>query len=313
MRLAYYKTAKGRRYTNGALSFKEYAEINLNILANDLYNGTYEIGTPNNFYVYEPKPRLITALPFIDRTAQHALCNIIGPIFEKTFLPRSYACRVNKGAHIGVIELQSEMRRLSRNGQVYFLKTDFSRYFPSINRSVLHEFIRKKITCEATMKIIETMVPPEGTGLPIGSLTSQLFANVYGGILDRYLHQELKVTTWYRYMDDIVVLGHSQKYLREIKRKIEEFSFKRLYLKFSKWSIASINRGINFLGYRIWSTHKLLRKQSVTRAKRKIKKMREQGRFDDLAKFVASWVGHARWADSYNLLCYLELEKEKIS
>lgn len=308
MRSAYYKTAKGRRFTHGALTFKEYAECNLGRLAYDLHTGNYQPGTPNTFYVYEPKARLITALPFRDRVAQHALCNVIGPIFERTFLPRSYACREGKGTHAGVVALQSELRRMSRGAPVYFLKTDFSRYFPSIDRAVLHGLIRQKISCAATMRIIETMVPPEGIGLTIDSLTSQLFANVYGGAVDRFLQQELHEPTWYRYMDDLVVLGHDPAHLHRVKEEIERFSAERLGLRFSKWSVASASRGVNFLGYRIWDGHKLLRRQSVTRAKRKIRVMRAMGKGEELSRFVASWIGHAQWADAHNLLRSLEME-----
>lgn len=110
MRIAYHNTATGRRFTHGALTFKEYAECNLARLSYDLHTGEYEPGEPNRFYVYEPKARLITALPFRDRVAQHAVHNIIGPIFEATFLPRTYACRRGKGTHAGVRDLQAELR-----------------------------------------------------------------------------------------------------------------------------------------------------------------------------------------------------------
>lgn len=311
MRSAYYKTARGRRFTTGALAFKEFSEVNLGRLAYDLHTGNYTPGTPNQFYVYEPKARLITALPFRDRVAQHAVCNVIAPIFERTFLPRSYACRVGMGTHAGVVALQSELRRMAKRGPVYFLKTDFSRYFPSIDRGVLHGLIRKKISCASTMRVVEAMVPPDGIGLTIGSLTSQLFANVYGGALDRFLQQELRETAWYRYMDDLVVLGHDPAHLHRVKEEIERFSAERLGLRFSKWSVGPVSRGVNFLGYRIWPTHKLLRRQSVTRAKRKIRIMRAQDRQEDLGRFIAAWVGHAGWADAGNLLRSLEMETGK--
>ncbi len=310
MRQAFYLTAKGRRFTNGALTFKEYSEFNLGRLAYDLHTGEYRPGAPHHFMVYEPKPRQITALPFRDRVAQHAMCGVIAPIFEKTFLPRSYACRVGMGAHRGVMALQSELRRLGRDGQqLYFLKTDFSRFFPSVDRAVLHRAIRKKISCQGTLRVLEAMVPPQGIGLPIGSLTSQLFANVYGNILDRHLQQVLGEHHWYRYMDDIVVLGTSMQHLHELRHEIERFSREELGLRFSKWSVASTARGVNFLGYRIWPTHKLLRRQSVVRAKRKIRIYRATGQVEKLNHFLAAWLGHASWADSANLLKRLELEQ----
>lgn len=311
MRSAYHKTAKGRRYAFGALEFKEHAEVRLAMLARDIEAGNYKPGAPNEFFVYEPKPRLITALPFRDRVAQHALCNVIAPIFERTFLPRSYACRAGKGVHAGVVDIQAEMRRMSKSGPVHFLKTDFARYFPSIDRAVLSRLIRKKISCASTLRLIEAMVPPLGVGLPIGSLTSQLFANVYGNALDRFLQQEMNVVAWYRYMDDVVVLGHDPDHLHDLRRQIEEFAGAQLGLTFSKWSVAPVSRGVNFLGYRIWPTHKLLRKQSVTRARRKLRALRNGGRDEARRRFAAAWLGHAQWADSANLLRSLKLEAGK--
>lgn len=308
MRAAYRRTAAGRRFSGSALVFKEYAEVNLSRLTYEMHSGQYRPGAPTQFMVYEPKARLITAMPFRDRVAQHALCNVIGPIFEKTLLPRTYACRQGKGTHAGVVAVQAEMRRLAATGPVYFLKTDFSRFFPSIDRAALNTMIRKKISCATTMRIIEVMVPPEGVGLPIGSLTSQLFANVYAGALDRHLQQGLGEARWFRYMDDVIVLGHDVHYLRALRLEIERFSRERLGLRFSKWSVAPVARGVNFLGYRIWPSHKLLRRQSVVRARRKIRAFRARNDNAALERFVASWLGHARWADARNLLASLALE-----
>ena len=307
MRDAYRKTAAGRRMSDGALTFKEYSEYNLGRLALDLHSGEYVPGTAHRFYVYEPKARLISALPFRDRVAQHAVHNVIAPIFEATFLPRSFACRKGMGTHAGVKAVQAELRRMSAGGPVYFLKTDFSRFFSSIERNTLNSMIRKKISCTGAIRVIEAMVPPDGIGLPIGSLTSQLFANVYATALDRFLSQELFEKVWFRYMDDMVILGRDMAHLHAVRAEIERFSAERLGLRFSKWSVAPASRGINFLGYRIWAGHKLLRRDSVARAKRKIRVLRATGQTEKLDKFVAAWVGHAQWADSRNLLRHLQL------
>lgn len=301
---AYRLTCAGKRQTSGYLEFKEYAPLNLAELARDMSEGRYVSGEPRQFHVFDPKKRLISALPFRDRVAQQALCLVIGPIFESTLLPRTFACRPGKGVHAGVVQLQSEMRRMSRRAApLYFLKTDFRSYFASINHVVLWRLIEAKVSCRATLRLIEAMVPRGGIGLPIGSLTSQIFANLYlGATLDRHLQQTLGERTWYRYMDDIVVLGDSSEHLRGVQQSIEAYARDRLGLSFSKWSIASTARGINFLGYRIWTTHKLLRKASVTRARRKLKAYRARGDMDRLRKFTAAWLGHARWADSANLI-----------
>lgn len=319
MQNAYRLTARGKRGSGGYLEFKEYDALNLDALARDMRDGRYVQGAPSQFYIFDPKKRLISALPFRDRVAQQALCQVIGPIFERALLPRAFACRPEKGTHAGVRALQSDLRRLSKpsrtplddglaNRPVYFLKTDFSRYFASIELPVLWRLIEAKVSCRATRALIEAMVPRAGIGLPIGALTSQIFANLYtGATLDRFLQQELRETYWYRYMDDLVVLGVCPDHLRRVKEAIERFSREHLGLRFSKWSVAAARRGINFLGYRIWASHKLLRRDSVARARRKIKAYRARGDEAQLSKFLAAWLGHAKFADSGNLIRSLEV------
>lgn len=297
-------TSAGKRLTPGYLDFKEFSALNLTELAREMADDTYVPGKPHQFYVYDPKRRLISALPFRDRIAQQALCLVIAPIFDRALLPRTFASRPGKGTHAGVMLLQSDLRReTSDAAPLYFLKTDFRSYFASIQRDVLWRLIEAKISCRATLRLIEAMIPRTGIGLPIGSLTSQILANVYtGATLDRHLQQALGERLWYRYMDDIVVLGRSSAHLRAVKESIEDFSRHELGLRFSKWQIAPVSRGVNFLGYRIWATHKLMRKDSVTRARRKIAAYRAAGDVRRLQKFIAAWLGHARWADSRNLI-----------
>lgn len=309
MQEAYRLVARGNRATGGYLDFKEYDGLNLSALANDLATGCYQQGPPSEFYVFDPKKRLISALPFRDRVAQQALCLIIGPIFERALLPRTYASRPGKGTHAGVQAVQADLRRLSTRGPVYFLKTDFARYFASIDRARLWRLIEAKISCAGTIRILEAMIPRSGKGLPIGSLTSQIFANVYtGATLDRHLQQTLGEKLWYRYMDDIVVLGASNERLRQVKASIEAFARDELGLTFSKWQIAPASRGINFLGYRIWASHKLLRRDSVTRARRVIAACRSHKDAARLSKFLPAWLGHASHADSKNLLTHLRAD-----
>jgi len=306
MLAAYRRTARGRRLTSGHLEFKEFSPLNLERLAQEMRDGIYRQGEPNTFEIFDPKRRQIAALPFRDRVAQHALCAVIEPIFDATLLPRAYACRKGKGTHAGVVALQAELRRLTRDGaSLYALKTDFSRYFASIERPVLWRMIEAKISCRATLRVIEAMVPREGIGLPIGNLTSQILANVYSGAGDRHLQQGLGERCWYRYMDDLVVLGRSVAHLRAVRDEIERLAREELGLRFSKWSVQPISRGVNFLGYRIWPRHKLLRRDSVARARRKIARYRAAGDTARLEQFLSAWTGHASWADTRNLLASL--------
>lgn len=303
LREAYRLVSRGKRMTGGYLDFKEYDGLNLSELADDMASGRYQPGEPSEFYVFDPKKRLISALPFRDRVAQQALCLVVGPIFERALLPRTFASRPGKGTHSGVQALQADLRRLSADGPVYFLKTDFARYFASIDRARLWQLIEAKISCAGTLRILEAMIPRSGKGLPIGSLTSQIFANVYtGATLDRHLQQGMGEKFWYRYMDDIVVLGTNSERLHQVKASIETFARDDLSLTFSKWQIAPASRGINFLGYRIWASHKLLRKDSVARARRIIAACHRHGDTQRLSKFLPAWLGHASHADSMNLM-----------
>lgn len=295
---AYEKASRGKRYSCGHLQFKQHLAANLRALSVALRNGTYRPSPPTKFFVNEPKRREISALPFADRVVQHALCNVIEPIFDRTFLPNSYACRKGSGTHIAAIEAQAVMRR----GFTHWLKMDFSKYFASIDRAVLHGEIRRKVSCGATLGLITTFLPETGKGLPIGNLTSQLFANVYGHVLDRYLTHTLHIKAWLRYMDDTIVFAHSREALAVLQQGLKWFCESQIGLRFSKWSIGHVSYGLDWLGYRIWPTHKLLRKQSVVSAKRKIIKYRARGDALSLQRFIASWHGHAQWADSFNLL-----------
>ncbi len=206
MRAALQQASRSKRQTVGFLEFKEYAEINLAKLADEIASGTYRLGQTREFYVYEPKRRLISALPFYDRVAQHALVNIVGPIFDATLLPGTYACRKGKGTHAGVKAVQAE--------------------------------------------------------------------------------------------------------LHNIKKQIEDFSREKLGLSLSRWSVSSISRGVNFLGYRIWPTHKLLRRDSVKSARQKVRRYLKNDERQRLQRFVSSWNGHIKWADAHNLRSMLNKEIE---
>ena len=303
LRRAYEQTARGKRMTWGYLEFKEYASANLRAINGQLLDGAWRQGAYRQFMIYEPKPRLISALDFADRLVQHALVNVIGPIFEAGLLPHTMACRKGLGTHAGVRRVQSLLRSTQAT---HFLKTDYSKFFPSIDRARLHYLIRRKIKCIQTLALIEEMIPPDGRGLPIGSLTSQLFANVYGDVVDRFIHFDLGARNWTRYMDDIVVLSSNPYELRDWFEDIQQFSAERLGLGISKWQVSPISRGINFLGFRIWPRHKLLRKQSVTAAKRKIVRYQQRADMGALDRFIASWRGHAAHADTCNLFNRLE-------
>lgn len=157
------------------------------------------------------------------------------------------------------------------------------------------------------MALMENIQPRGAQGIAIGSLKSQLNANLMGTLADYFVHHDLKPMAWARYMDDIVILDNDTQKLKDMKCKLEDFAHHKMKMSYSKWSISPISKGIDFLGYRIWTKHKLLRKQSVLRAKRTVKFLRKKGDTEALNRFLGSWTGHAKWADTQNLLNYLEV------
>lgn len=305
MQRAYYKTSKGKRETNGYKDFAPVATMRLRGISRALEAERYVQGLPRVFAVYEPKKRIISALPFQDRVVHHAINNVIEPIFDEVFLPQSYACRQGRGTHAAARDVQAELRRMHRDGhKTWVLKTDFSKYFHSLDCAILHKEFRRKISCKPTLHLLEQLIPPSRTGIPIGELLSQLSANLYGHIVDRWMVHTKRVTNFFRYMDDIVVLGTCRHKLHQLRHDLEAFA-STIGLSFSHWNVQPAARGINFVGYRIWRTHKLLRKDSVLRAKRKIKRYIKHGEHDRLERFLASWLGHAKWADTHNLIKFL--------
>lgn len=240
-------------------------------------------------------------MPFKDRVVQHAINNIIEPIFDKTFYSCSYGCRKNKGVHKGVIAVQSKIRKLStHNNKLYCLKMDFKKYFANIDSLILKNEIKKKIKDENARELIFLFISK--IGLKIGNLLSQLLANVYGHIFDRFVKTKLKAKHYFRYVDDSIVISDNKKYLIEMQKKINKFIGIFLKLKFSKWSIENVQeKSINFLGYRIRKTSKLIRKTSLANAKRKIKKYLSYNDDEKLKRFLGSWNGHIQWADNKKL------------
>lgn len=307
---AYNVCLRGKRLKRGVLPFTYNLSAELLRLQRELKTETYQVGNYYSFYVYEPKKRLVQALPFRDRIVQQALCQIITPVFEKTFISDTFACIVDRGTHAGSNRLQSFLRRAqNRWGKVYCLQCDIAAYFPSINHNVLLRMFARKIKCRSTMQLIKliTNSNKQSVGIPIGNLLSQLSANLYLSLMGHYAKEKIGVRYYLRYMDDFCVIHASKKYLAYLKSDIEKFLKARLSLLLNrKTSVFPITQGVDFLGYRTWTSHKLVRKRSIKRMRRKLKVMMykyKEGRID-LSKInasVMSWVAHCKHADTHSL------------
>ena len=324
LHLAFYKTAKGRRYDHDILKFKTHLEENLIQLQIELLNKTYSPSPYRTFKLYEPKERTIYVSPVKDRIVHHAVMNIIEPIWDRLFISDSYACRKGKGTHAGMQRTVSFLRKaIQKWNKAYCLKCDISRFFPSINHHILLQVIQKKIKCKDTLWLFETIIfnnsadknDLESKNMPIGNLISQWSANLYLNELDHYIKHILKIEYYIRYMDDFILLHEDKTYLREIKSKIIAFLSDRLKLKLNpKSDIFPINRGIDFLGYRTWHNNILLRKKNIIKSTKRFKKLKSlcsQGLIDRerIKCSVNSWLGHCKHANATRVI---ELCVEKL-
>lgn len=309
---AYLKARRGKRYKNDVLTFSARLEENLIDIHNQLAWKTYRPGPYKYFTVTEPKVRMIAALPFSDRVVHHALCNVIEPIFERAFIRDSYACRPGGGVLAGVLRTTRFLRDAWRRwgADVYCLKGDISKYFYSVDHETLKRLIRRKIACPDTLELIDRIIdsPGDGVGMPIGNLTSQLFANVYLDALDHIIKDGLRVRYYIRYMDDFVIIHHDKAYLHQLLDEISGYLDHHLHLKLNgKTQVFPVRqRPIDFLGYRIWPTHRLMRKANVKRTRRKLKKFARlyragQMTMDEIRPSVMSWLGHAKHGDTWRL------------
>lgn len=286
---AYMLARRGKRERREVQKFEQDLEGNLIQLQNELIWGMYQTGHYRQFIVNEPKERLVAALPFRDRVLQHSLVSVIEPIWERRFIFDSYACRPGKGTHKGADRAEAMLRKVKReHSHVYVLKADISKFFYSIDHGVMKSLVRRRIRCRRTLKLIDgiidsTAMPgdPHPVGLPIGNLTSQLFANVYLNELDEFVKHVLREKNYLRYMDDFLIVHHDKAHLHRIRAQIERFLWERLRLKTnSKTQVFPVGerfgRAVDFLGYRIWTTHRRIRKSSISRITRTLKRLRRQ-------------------------------------
>lgn len=315
---AWERTARGRTRQRDVIAFRANLEPNLIEIQESLIHRTYATGPYHRFHVYEPKRREIASLPLKDRVVQHALVGVLEPIFDARMIEQSFACRIGKGAHAGADLVQAHIRSVKReHGRVYALKADISRYFPSISHDALKRIIRRHVVCRDTLWLVDEVIDSAADGgaltprgIPIGNLTSQLWGNVYLNELDHFVRHTLLEPRYLRYMDDFSIIHHDKAHLHEARRAIEDFLWADLGLRTNSktqvYEVGDGGRALDFLGYRIWPTHRRLRKDSVNRMKRKMRRMqaryhRGEMTWDEIDAVIVSWVGHARHADTWNL------------
>lgn len=309
--LAAHRAEKGKRRKHNVARFNMNRERRVFQLQEDLVSWRYKPGPYREFTVYERKPRVICAAPFRDRIVHHALCNVIEPVFDRTFINDSYACRVGKGTHAAA-DRYTEFSRKKR----YVLKLDIRQYFPSIDHGILYQELSRGICDKDVLWLIRLILAskgddgslwPSGKGIPIGNLTSQFFANVYLNRFDHWMKEEMGCTYYLRYVDDMVILSDSKHWLHDlITPAKEKLASLRLTIHPRKCTVFPVNEGCDFMGYWIWPNHRRLRSDNGRRFTRRLKTMADRYRtgeiqLDQVSSSVASWTGHASHADTWAL------------
>jgi len=318
LELAYKKARKHKTTKEYVIEFEKSLENNLLLLRSELLLHCYKPKPLVNFIIRDPKTRKISKSHFRDRVIHHALCNIIEPIFDKTFIHDSYANRIGKGALAAVKRFEHFKRKASRNNTLtcYVLKADISKYFESVNHKILMNIIKKKIKDKNILWLIKLILANpiererererEGNGMPLGNLTSQFFANVYLNELDQYSKHKLKVKYYIRYVDDFVILHNDKAILEFYKREIDNFLKDNLKIELhkDKSKIVSLDKGVTFLGFRIFYYHKLLKKSNIRKIKNNLRMFKENFDkskidYDKIYDSFEGWIEYVKHANTY--------------
>ena len=311
---SYKRTQSGnRKYRKEAIYFAMSKERKLRDLKKELKDKTYRPGSYIEFYVFEPKKRLVHAPHIRDKIVQFSIHTVLQGIYRSVFIKDSYACLEEKGMHEAVHRIQHYMRLAQwKYEEPYIVKIDVRKFFYSINRDILKTIYRKKIpeSEQDFLRILDMIVDssPEGEkGLPLGNVTSQDFANIYLNEVDQFCKRYLGLKWYVRYMDDICIIVKDRETARDVLAKIRTYVKDHLDLELNeKTHIYPLAQGINTLGFRIHTTHLEVRNSSKAAMKRRIKKIDEKVQSGRLTKkqaqqAVNAWLGHARHSNSYNL------------
>lgn len=302
MELAIEKAEKRRRHKKAIAWFEKNREHNISQLITNLKNHKHSTSTYTSFIVQEPKEREIFCLPFYpDRILQHAILNILEPVFMEKFTADTYSCIKGRGIHGAVVKLKLAVR--DRPFSDYYLKIDIEKYYNSVDLGLLKKMLRGAIKCKPTLDLLDEIIDSHSPGLPIGNYLSQYLSNFFLSEMDHLVKEELGVKHYFRYADDMLFLGSSKadmwRILEAVRPRIESLN---LRIK-NNIRIAPTATGIDFIGYKFFHSHTLLRKSIKQRFKARVRRLNARG-VDDLyfKRKTASYYGWCKHCDARNLV-----------
>ena len=318
--LASENASRGKRGRGPTAAYELYLGDNLLKLQTELQTQTYRPGGYESFFVHEPKKRLISAAPFADRVAHHALCNVTTPHFEKSFIETSFANRPGKGTHRAIDLCQHYARRFR-----YVLQCDVRQFFPSLDHVILRAELAKMLPENSVMWLAERILASgvgvladeynmvyfpgddlfsvqRPRGLPIGNLTSQWWANCFLTPFDHFVKRELRCKAYLRYVDDFLLFSNDKKQLWEWRAAItERMAQLRLTIHEERALPRPVDDGIGFLGFVIYPDHRLLKRRKGIAYRRKLSALVRTGKSEQVRASVQGWINHVRYADTWGL------------
>ena len=278
--LAWEEFSRGKRNKPDVQLFERNLIDNLVLLHNDLVNHTYKHSKYYAFFVNDPKQRRIHKAIVRDRVVHHAVHRILYPFFAGKFIADSFSCQIGKGTHKALIRFKNIAMQVSRNNTrtCWVLKCDIRKFFASIDHDILFSLLQHSIPDQNILWLLQEIISSFETtpviGLPLGNLTSQLFANVYMHEFDLFTKKQIKAKYYIRYTDDFVIFSHDRNELLSLIEPISSFLFAHLRLSLhpEKLFLKTFSSGVDFLGWIHFPTHRVLRASSRHRILKRIQK-----------------------------------------
>ena len=254
IRLAIKNSQKGKKKQKQIIEFNKNIEKNINKIHLLLLSETYKVSNYKTKYIKDKnKIRELNILPYFDRIIQHCILQIISPIFNRCFPKNTYSAIKFRGIH----KCLKDTCKLVRNNN-YCLKMDIKKYYDNINNSILKQMLSRKFKDVKLLNLLYRIIDSR-VGCPIGSYLSQYFGNFYLTQFEYWL-LHIKKVKFSIYMDDMCIFHNSKEYLYNLKYEIIEYLKINLKLELSGYQVFPVNKGVNFVGYKIYPTHIMLRK-----------------------------------------------------
>lgn len=287
--------AKGKSKQKGVIEHMQNQDAELRQLQAILAAKKFQTSKYTTFKIYEPKERLVYRLPYYpDRIVHHAIMNVLEPVFMASFTADTYSSIPGRGIHGATRKLKHALK--NREYTTFCLKLDIQKFYPSIDHDVLRELLRRKFKDADLLSLLDEIID-SAPGLPIGNYLSQYLANYYLTGFDHWLKEEKKIKYYFRYADDMVILGPDKTDLHALLFDIKAYLFTRLKLTVkNNYQVFPVDaRGIDFLGYRFYHGYTLLRKSIKKNFARAVARSADR-------QSIASYTGWAKHCNSKHLL-----------